>query len=239
MTPEHGADPRRLTDPFTLDLDEQVGHLAPGADPTTAFASGVRYRDVYGAMLLHRPQDLWVAPGGSGRLVQDTIGDALKGHRFSADDVDEWRFRKWHHLLPAPFAPEEEDAQRAVAFIVEQAIAFRDAGIPNDEAFGWIILTKGADEAIHLRSLGWNPTTYTKLNDLTTRDRHGRRQWLTSGIPAWRVLRYLAAGLTLSEAHDQEDRHNAGEDTDPAIDLLIGLAPRRRPSPASRARLQR
>ena len=47
MTPEATEEPRRLTDPFALDSDEQVGHVTPGGDPATAFATGTGYRDLY------------------------------------------------------------------------------------------------------------------------------------------------------------------------------------------------
>ncbi len=53
--------------------------------------------------------------------------------------------------------------------------------------------------------------------------------WVDAPIPAWRVLRYIKAGLAVTEAIALEERHRAGEDIDAAVDTLIGLTSPERP----------
>lgn len=229
MTPEEG---RRLTDHYPLDPGEQVGHLEPGADPATAVVTGTRYRDIYGASLIHRPHDLWVATDDVSRDLQDLIRQRLLAERFSPDDADEWAFRDWHTLhVRAGSTYRDANNPRLRDRVVELALAHRDHGIPNDEAFLWVAQSVDATDAAHHRNHGWNPDTYRTLMSRWWRkgSPSAPEAWIEAPILAWRALRYLRVGLTLTEALTQEERRLAGEDVDSAIDLLIGLAPRRRP----------
>lgn len=223
MTSEEG---RRLNDPYPLDPDEEAGFLVPGADPATAVASGTRYRDIYGAMLVHRPHDLWVATDDTSRDLQDLIRLRLHAQRFSLDDADEWAFRDWHMLfVRAGSTYCAENNPRLCDKVVELAIAHRDHGIPNDEAFLWITLFVNAADAVHYRNDGWTPDTYrTLLSRRWPKETPTTPEaWIEAPIPAWRALRYLRAGLTLTEALAEEKRRHAGEDVDAAIDLVLGL----------------
>jgi len=224
-------DVRRLTNHYPLDADEPVGHLEPGGDPASATASGTRYRDIYGASLIHRPHDLWVATDGVSRDLQGLIRQRLLAERFGPDDADEWAFRDWHTLhVRAGSTYRDANNPRLCDRVVELAIAHRDHGIPNDEAFLWVAQSIDATDAAHYRNNGWNPDTYrTLVSPWWPKGAPSTPEaWIEAPIPAWRALRYLRAGLTLTEALAQEERRHAGEDVDPAIDLLVGLLPRRR-----------
>lgn len=224
---------RRLSHGFPIDPDEPVTYVMPGDPDGDPKQSDVLFRFVYGEMVLHRPHDLWVAPTDRGRHLQDMIRTRLLAERFSPDDAAEWAYRHWRSVFRTiNDLYDEHDDEWMCHEVVENARAYRDAGMPVDEAFLWVRMRMEPDYAVHCRSHGWCPEAYSLLIRLCvdqvvhsapyTRiaDTSG---WVEAPIVAWRSLRYLQAGLSLAEALEQERRREAGEDVDAAVDLLIAL----------------
>lgn len=81
-------DTRRLTDPYPFDPDESVTYVTPGGDGSDAVATGARFKNIYGRMLLHRPNDLYVCELDDGAGLQDLTRTHLLAARFSFDDAD-------------------------------------------------------------------------------------------------------------------------------------------------------
>ena len=185
-------------------------------------------RRLYGATVFHREHDLYVADPGRGRHLQDAIRLRLRAQRFDRHDAEEWAFRNWSRwLIPEGESFNEEIDPSLSSEVVKQALAYRETGIPNDEAFAWTIRRVSAPNAVRLRSQGWHPHAYSTLLTrcfLSAPDIEDAAGWIESPIVWWRALRYLEAGSRLPEALDLEDRRLAGEGIDAAIDLLIGLA---------------
>lgn len=215
---------RRMT-AIPLDPDELVrSHREDDQPPPGARALLLR---LYGATVFHREHDLYVAEKGRGRHLQYAIRVRLRAQRFERHDAEEWAFRNWYRwLIPEGESFNEEIDPSLSSEVVKQALAYRETGIPNDEAFAWTIRGISAPDAVHLRNCGWNPQAY---NTLLTRcfllapDVEDAAGWVESPIVWWRALRYLEAGSRLPEALDLETRRLAGEGIDAAIDLLIGL----------------
>lgn len=217
---------RRLTDPVRLNPDDQASYVDPASEHPTTFAGEVRFQDLYGHMLLHRPEDLWVAPPGPIRGLQTKIRAELLRKRFSLDDADEWAYRKWTRHIAFVFGRRAYDDHDFVyAKVVEIALSYRDTGMPIDEAFVWAITPLNATHALHYRNQGWNPHSYRTLVEFCLDSPQSEREgaWIESPVVWWRALRYLRAGLTLNEALQQEDRRVQGDDVDLAIDVLLGL----------------
>lgn len=220
----------RLHDVFLLNADEHYGSVTPGGDPAEAVATGGRHSNLYGTMLIHREQDLYVAPSEGAKPLQEMIRKRLLALRFSADDADEWAFRDWRRLL-RPDRFHGRDDLRLSDQVVQAALEYRDTGMPIDEAVAWTVRSVSAGLAVYNRRRGWNPHTYSTLVSLCMGKarqspsgyRAAEDDWVDAPIPAWRALRYLKAGLTVAESIEQEGRHRAGEDVDAAIDTLLGL----------------
>lgn len=227
----------RFHEVFLLNPDEHYGSVTPGGDPADAVTTGGRHSDIYGTMLIHREHDLYVAPPEGAKPLQEMIRMRLLALRFSADDADEWAFRDWRECLDA--SRDLGDKQRDQALcekVAQAAVAYRDSGMPIDEAFAWTIRSISANLAVYNRQRGWNPDTYSTLVALCAseqvrtpeRTRPHESAWVDAPIPAWRVLRYIKAGFAVTEAIALEERHRAGEDIDAAVDTLIGLTSRER-----------
>lgn len=224
-----GRNPRR-TEPIPIDPDDILHYQSVdgGTDPQTT----IRVRHLYGELLLHREQDLYVAPVKKGRSLQDLIRNRLIEERFDPEDADEWAFRNWIQWLNYSVKQYNEAQDAWVCDqVIQSALAYRQTGIPNDEAFAWTIRSISAEYATYLRR-GWSPYAYDTLVYLCAQIYTGSTSdggldlvdhWAGSTIVWWRVLRYLRAGLQLEEALDHEERRLNGEDVDPAIDILIAL----------------
>ncbi|WP_028638643.1 hypothetical protein [Nocardioides sp. URHA0032] len=215
-----------------LDPDSSVQYRTVDDEPDPS-ANSVRIRYLYGSMLLHREHDLFVAQSAQGRHAQDLIRTRLRAERFSTDDSDEWAFRnwrKWWSLNELAQHSIDQPDEWMCDLVVQVALAYRDTGIPNDEAFEWVIRSVSPDYALSIRNHGWNPHAYGTLCALciqrATPDRNDDNEadrWIASPIVWWRALRYLQAGFRLPDALGQELRRRDGEDVDAAVDVLIGL----------------
>lgn len=208
--------------------DEPIANVTPGGDPSDAVATGLRFRHVYGAMLLHRDHDLYVAEADHGRHLQHLIRDRLLAERFSLDHADEWALRNWRKWLsPVGKTYSDHDDPRLCDKVVDAALEYRETGMPIDEAFAWVTRSISATYAVHSRSHGWNPEAFSTLIRLCIEAvADNEDEWVEAPIVWWRALRYLQAGLHLPEALEQERRRLDGEDIDPAIDLLLALTAR-------------
>ncbi|GAA4372865.1 hypothetical protein [Nocardioides caricicola] len=218
--------PSKRTTAISLNVIETYDDLAADERVQSALAS-VRVRRVYGAMLLHREQDLYVAETDRHRGLQDHIRERLLGERFSLDDAEEWAYRNWYKALTRIDDSLDDEAEN---FLCDEAVAialaYRDTGIPNDEAFAWSSRSVSATDAVRIRQHGWNPHAYSTLLAYCFQQAPHMEEadnWIASPVAWWRVLRYLRAGFGPREALDLEARRTAGEDVDPAIDLLISL----------------
>ncbi|MBB6627490.1 hypothetical protein H5V45_09160 [Nocardioides sp. KIGAM211] len=216
---------RTRTEPVHLDPDEVVQHR-PVDGEVQATSRSVRIGSLYGVMLLHRDHDLYVAENRRGRNLQDLIRARLQAERFSDDDAQEWAFRNWCRWLVDPRDSFDGDDSWFCDQVIQAALAYRDTGIPIDEAFGWTIRSVSARDAVRLRAHGWNPDAYSTLATYCMNQGAELEEadtWVESRIVWWRALRYLEAGLRLPEALVQETRRLEGADIDPAVDLLIAL----------------
>lgn len=182
---------------------------------------------LHGQVSVRREHDLFVAYAEPERRWQETIRARLVSERFCPDDAIEWACRDWLTWLPRPLHPrDDEDPSSLCEPVIQAALSYRDTGIPSDEAFAWTIRSIGATYAVYLRRQGWNPVTFGNLAGLCIErgpDTDEVDEWVASGIPGWRALRYLEAGLSPAEAGAFEERRLSGEDVDAAIDVLIGL----------------
>lgn len=207
--------------------DEMVAFVVPHSGDPLPDDPVVSLRDLYGERLLHRPQDLYVAPDTQGRQLQDQIRAALRSERFDEDDSDEWAFRNWRARIMFPRDLDEASLDQWICDrVVNAALSYRDTGIPNDEAFGWVIRYVSATHAVHIRQHGWNPEAYSALLRACNQQApaiENADAWIEAPIAWWRVLRYVEAGLRVSEALGQENRRVEGVGVDAAIDMLIGL----------------
>lgn len=185
-------------------------------------------RGDHGESVLHREEDLYVADYEHGRDLQELIRARLLAERFSETDAAEWAFRRWSLWLGAGQTRRYNDGldDRLCEVVVQAALAYRETGIPTDEAVAWVVRSINAEFAVHLRRCGWNPRTYSTLLRLCSQKPHSigdSDRWTDSGIVWWRVLRYLRTGVRMEEAIDMETRRTHGKDIDTAIDVLIAL----------------
>lgn len=130
-------------------------------------------------------------------------------------------WRRW--LRSVTMVYEKRRDARIADEVVEMALAFRDTGMPIDEAFGWAVRGITAADAVHHRNHGWNPHTFSTLASLCEASPSTQSEWVEAPLPAQRAMRYARAGLSITEALGHERRRLAGDDVDSGLDLLIGF----------------
>lgn len=219
---------RRISYFLTTDCDQPMVRAAVDAAPGSDALGVLQVCNVFGDLLLHRTEDLWVATEGVDRRLQELIRRRLLAERFDVDDAEEWAFRNWRLWLAIPIDLDGEPQDRWICDQVTSiAGVYRDTGMPNDEAFAWAIRSINANYAVYLRRQGWNPDTFGTLTGLCLESATDQDEahWVAAPIVWWRVLRYLLAGMTLAEALAHEQRRLEGEDIDSAIDVLLALTP--------------
>lgn len=78
------------------------------------------------------------------------IRTRLRAERFDEDDCDEWAYRDWRKVLAHPRDMFDESRDQSMCDrVVEAALAYRDTGMPIDEAFAWTIRSISANLAVY------------------------------------------------------------------------------------------
>ncbi|MEO9322282.1 hypothetical protein ABFT23_02250 [Nocardioides sp. C4-1] len=107
------------------------------------------------------------------------------------------------------------------ALVAHQAIAYDDHGIPIDHAIDWHQHGFLAHEAICLHDNRWQPADAATARDLTYNHNLGDLDdWITTGLPAHRVIAYLHAQVHVDEVDTYEAQPGGSDD---ALGMLAGL----------------